>query len=102
MALAKLNTFALVGIDATPVEALPWLAGFLGLVLDERWAAFDAALSAHRALVQRSFDSIFAEPEGAEHPLGVLWTAAPAAAEAEADPEAQPDEGDAAAATDEG
>jgi hypothetical protein len=33
-----LQRAVLLNPDATPEEALPWLANFLGMVLDERWA----------------------------------------------------------------
>ncbi len=48
------------------------------------WSIFDAQLSGHRARVQRSFDAIFAEPGGAGHPLGVLWSGTATATEGEA------------------
>jgi glutamate-ammonia-ligase adenylyltransferase len=42
------------------------------------WDGLRRELSAHRARVQRCFEGIFAEPGGAEHPLGVLWSGTPA------------------------
>ncbi|WP_296897835.1 bifunctional [glutamate--ammonia ligase]-adenylyl-L-tyrosine phosphorylase/[glutamate--ammonia-ligase] adenylyltransferase [Thiohalocapsa sp.] len=48
------------------------------------WPAFDAALSAHRERVQRSFEAIFAEPGRGEHALSSLWSGRAAAADSEA------------------
>jgi glutamate-ammonia-ligase adenylyltransferase len=67
-------------LPETP-EARLRLARSMGF---DDWRAFDEVLSAHRGRVQRCFETIFAEPTGAEHALSTLWTGRPDAAEAEA------------------
>ncbi|WP_313953536.1 bifunctional [glutamate--ammonia ligase]-adenylyl-L-tyrosine phosphorylase/[glutamate--ammonia-ligase] adenylyltransferase [Accumulibacter sp.] len=37
------------------------------------WSAFLAVLDGHRAIVSRSFEEVFAEPEEGSHPLLAIW-----------------------------